>query len=82
MDNMSEQAKEIVNRLSLVKEEFIRDKEELKLSIRRDVIITQLKDILVNNVDIHSLRNAIEELIQELQIWNYSGEGDNKNDTN
>lgn len=73
-DNISQQTDEIVKKLSLVKDEFIRSKNELKVSIRRDIIITQLKDILVNNPDFPSLKNALEELIGELQMWNYKEE--------
>lgn len=70
MNNITEQEKEIVNKLNLVKEEFIKNKQELKLSVRKDVIITELKDLLVNNSDFYSLKNGIEELISQLEIWN------------
>lgn len=58
---------ELVGNLILVKEEYIKMKEQLTLSLRKDVLLVELKDMLNNNTDFFSLKNAIEEYITRLE---------------
>ena len=58
--------KNIIERLNEVKDIMDSQRDELSVSIRKDVVAVQLKDILDNNVDIYSLRNALEEYIKDL----------------
>lgn len=52
---------------------------ELKVSIRRDVVAVELKDILTNNPDNYSLRASLESYIQNL--YKLSDKEDETNDT-
>lgn len=58
--------KNLIERLNEVKDIMDGQRDELSVSIRKDVVAVQLKDILDNNVDIYSLRNALEEYIKDL----------------
>ena len=69
MDELSlkTQEKELVDNLILVKEEYIKMKEQLAISLRKDVLLIELKDMLNTNTDFFSLKNAIEEYIIKLE---------------
>lgn len=56
----------MVDKLNLVKTEFIKDKELLKVSIRKDVVAVELKSILDTNTDYSSLKVAINQYIDTL----------------
>lgn len=58
--------KNLIERLNEVKDIMDSQRDELSVSIRKDVAAVQLKDILDNNVNIYSLRNALEEYIKDL----------------
>lgn len=78
MDDISKEAQEMVNKLTVVRDEFIKNKQELAVSVRKDVVCTNLKDFL-NNC------NTYEELTEQLQkfIDNLMSIGDdNKNESN
>ena len=57
---------ELVNQLEIVKTEFIKDKELLKISRRNDVIAVELKTILANNTTYETLKDGIESYINKL----------------
>lgn len=59
--SVKEQARKIVEQLTVVKDEFIKNKDELAVSIRKDIVSTELKDILEHNKDYNSLYDAIKE---------------------
>lgn len=56
----------LVKGLNIIKEEFFKNKEELKFSIRKDVVAVELKSILNNNSDYINLKNAIQNYIKTL----------------
>ena len=56
----------LVQGLTIIKDEFIRNKEELKVSKRKDVVAVELKSILDSNSDFNSLKTAIQEYIDGL----------------
>ncbi len=56
----------LVKGLTIVKDEFFRNKEELKMSKRKDVIAVELKTILDNNSDYYSLKTALTTYIDNL----------------
>lgn len=56
----------VVEQLEIVKKEFIKDKDELKVSKRKDVVAVELKSILDNNNTYIDLKNAIEQYIENL----------------
>lgn len=56
----------LVQGLTIIKDEFIRNKEELKVSKRKDVVAVELKSILDSNSDFNSLKTAIQEYIDDL----------------
>lgn len=68
MENIDliQQGKDIVEKLSIVRDDYIATKTELKLSIRKDIVSAELKEILSANPDFYSLRNALEEYINSL----------------
>lgn len=56
----------LVQGLSKVKQCLINQSNELKFSIRKDVVSADLKNILTDNTDFASLKNAIENYITNL----------------
>lgn len=69
-NEIEKQTQELVNMLQLVKTEFIKNKEELAVSVRIDVVSTQLKDILYNSSNYEELRSKLEDYIQNLFNYN------------
>ena len=67
MENNSLQELEnnLVGRLSEVKEIMNKQRDELSVSIRRDVVATELKSIL-HNADFYSLKESLESYIKSL----------------
>lgn len=58
--------KTMIDMLSAVREEFIKNKEELKFSIRRDIVAVELRDIVTQNPDYYSLKEAIDQYCKKL----------------
>lgn len=65
--NIDELSNELVQSLQLVKDDYIKCKKELNYSIRKDIIITSLKDVIYNNKDYNSLKDGIINLINALK---------------
>lgn len=61
-----EEGNKLVHQLTMVRDQFVKNEELLRFSIRKDVIVAQLKDILKNHKNYDSLKNSIESLISEL----------------
>ena len=64
--NPEELENQLVNSLKNFRQAYINMSNELKVSIRRDVVAVELKDILTNNPDNYSLRTSLESYIQNL----------------
>ena len=64
--NIEEQAQKLIERLTVVKDEFIRNKDELLVSVRKDVVASELKDIMSKNTDYQSLTQALEVYISNM----------------
>ena len=64
--NIEEQAQKLIERLTVVKDEFIRNKDELLVSVRKDVVASELKDIISKNTDYQSLTQALEVYISNM----------------
>lgn len=56
----------MVDGLTTVKEEFFRMKDELKVSVRKDVVATELKSILQDSSDYYILKDKITDYITKL----------------
>lgn len=67
-ESLKAQAEKVIEQLITVKDEFIKNKDELALSIRRDVVRVELKAILQDNKDYNSLRDALETYINNLIV--------------
>lgn len=78
LNNFDELTNKFVNDLTLVKEEFIKDKQELAVSIRKDVIAVQLKELLNSNTDYYNLKSALEMYIQNLYKLNKEESNEDK----
>lgn len=65
-NNLQAQEDELIKQLNIVKQGFIKNNEQLKYSIRKDVIAAQLKDLLESNSTFYELKYAIENLIDDL----------------
>jgi len=61
-----EEGNRLVHQLTVVRDQFIKNEELLRFSIRKDVIAAQLKDIIKQNKDYESLKQSIESLITDL----------------
>lgn len=60
------QLEDMVDKLNIVKQEFFKDKEELSVSIRKDVVGVELKNILLNTDNYLSLKKSIQDYIDQL----------------
>ena len=69
MDNneIQKQEQKLIENLLLVKEDYIKCKDLLAVSIRKDLLLIELKDMLINNVDFFSLKAALEEYIEKIE---------------
>lgn len=56
----------LVNRLLEVKEVMNKQRDDLEVSIRKDVLAVELKDLLDSHSSFYSLKNALEEYIKNL----------------
>lgn len=65
-NNLQAQEDELIKQLNIVKQGFIKNNEQLKYSIRKDVIAAQLKDLLESNSTFYELKYALENLIDDL----------------
>lgn len=77
--NPEELENQLVNSLKNFRQAYINMSNELKVSIRRDVVAVELKDILTNNPDNYSLRASLESYIQNL--YKLNDKEDETNDT-
>lgn len=58
--------KNLVTKLNEIRDIMDAQKNTLAVSIRKDVVAVQLKDILDEHTSFHSLKNALEEYIEYL----------------
>ncbi len=56
----------MVDGLTAVKEEFLRLKDEEKVSVRKDVVVAELRQLLASNKDYTSLSNELKAYIDNL----------------
>lgn len=56
----------MVEGLTAVKEEFFRLKDEEKVSVRKDVVATELKQILNDSSDYETIKSKIADYIAKL----------------
>lgn len=64
--NLHELEENLVKKLNEVKVIMDKQRDELAVSIRRDVVAVQLKEMLEDNSSYYSLKNAIEDYIKTL----------------
>ena len=65
-ETLKEQANKILEQLTLVRNEFIKNKDELAVSIRKDVVAVELKNLLAESKDYNSLKDNISAYITKL----------------
>lgn len=70
MENFDEQAKKLVDGLLIVKEELIRAKDTLAVSIRKDVVAVELKDMLDSCETLEQLKTKLQAYINQLYTIN------------
>lgn len=56
----------LIEQLEIVRDEYIKMKNELEVSIRKDNLKVELKDILKNNTDYESLYKALNNYINKI----------------
>ena len=66
-NNLQKLESNLISQLTYIKEEFKKYEVEKAMSIRRDVVVIELKDILQNNADFYSLKDALEVYIEKLK---------------
>ena len=47
--DLKEQEQKLIDQLTIIKNAFIKNQQDLKFSIRKDIVAAQLKDLLENN---------------------------------
>ena len=65
-ESLKKQAEKVLEQLIAVKEEFLKNKDELEVSIRKDIVKAEIKAILSEATDYESLRDMIEAYINSL----------------
>lgn len=60
------QNEKLIQMLTDVKTEFIKNKKELQYSIRKDIVAAQLRDIIINSTDYEDLKNNINNYCEDL----------------
>lgn len=61
-----EEGNKLVHQLTVVRDQFVKNEELLRYSIRKDAVAAKLKDMLKNDTNYDLLKNSIESLISEL----------------
>lgn len=64
--NNIELENQLVEKLNIIKQEFIKDKDLLKVSIRKDVVAVELKSILEKSTTYKELCDNLETYIKQL----------------
>lgn len=64
--NLKEQEQKLIDQLTIVKNAFIKNQQDLKFSIRKDIVAAQLRDLLENNPNFYELKSALETYIDNL----------------
>lgn len=64
--NLHDMEKNLIEKLNEVKIIMDNQRDELAVSIRKDVVAVQLKDMLMENTSFYSLKNALEDYIKDL----------------
>lgn len=80
--NLQDMEKNLIERLNEVKVIMDSQRDELTVSIRKDVVAVQLKDILMDNTSFYSLKNALEDYIKDLYDNVQPIEEDKKDENN
>ena len=65
-ESLKKQAEKVLEQLIAVKEEFLKNKDELEVSIRKDIVKAEIKAILSVATDYESLRDMIDAYINSL----------------
>ena len=72
--DLKEQEQKLIDQLTIIKNAFIKNQQDLKFSIRKDIVAAQLKDLLENNPNFYELKSALETYIDNLLKIDNTGE--------
>ena len=75
-ENIKEQAQDLVEKLLMLKDNYKNCMDTLAVSIRRDLVAVDLKAILKESNDYESLKQNIQQYIDE--IYNLEKKEENK----
>ena len=64
--DLKEQEQKLIDQLTIIKNAFIKNQQDLKFSIRKDIVAAQLKDLLETNPNFYELKSALEAYIDNL----------------
>ena len=64
--DLKEQEQKLIDQLTIIKNAFIKNQQDLKFSIRKDIVAAQLRDLLENNPNFYELKSALEIYIDNL----------------
>ena len=64
--DLKEQEQKLIDQLTIIKNAFIKNQQDLKFSIRKDIVAAQLRDLLENNPNFYELKSALETYIDNL----------------
>lgn len=70
MEEASKLEQQLIDNLNLIKTEFFKNKDELKVSIRKDVVAIELKTIIDKSNTFDELKNNINSYISTLYTPN------------
>ena len=69
MDNINDLTQKLVKNLTKIKSEYIRVTQELTVSIRKDVVAVELKDIINSSNNYNSLKTNLNTYINNLNTY-------------
>ena len=65
-ETLKEQAQKMVEQLTMIRDDYIKTKQELSFTIRKDEVAVELKDILNNSNSFEDLKQNIQNYINKL----------------
>lgn len=65
-NNLDETSQKLIEQLSEVRDEFIKNKKDLAVSIRKDLVAVELRELLSSNLTYDELKIALETYIAGL----------------
>lgn len=71
-EGIEEQAQKLIESLNFVKQDYIKTKDALAVSIRKDIVAAELKDMMSKYTDYETLVGALKVYVENM--YKFKGE--------